>query len=155
MTPAARQLEMSSLVLSVAVEGIVGLLQGKGLADKDLVRDVETALEVATGAEFPASLKQRILGSIGAMKQLRAQDYLKPLVKAGVIPIGHVDAWQRLRHSSAHADAYEGDWIGPTVRRSSVVLALYYRLVFMLIGYRGPYTDYSQIGWPAAEIESA
>jgi hypothetical protein len=41
------------------------------------------------------------------------------------------------------------------VRRSSVVLALYYRLVFMLIGYRGPYTDYSQIGWPAAEIESA
>jgi hypothetical protein len=26
--------------------------------------------------------------------------------------------------------------------------ALFYRLVFKLIGYRGPYTDYGQVGWP-------
>jgi hypothetical protein len=143
-------LEVSSLVLSVAVEGIVSLLPGNAIKDEALLKEIARAREVATLAEFPASLLPRILGAIDAMKQPRAQDHLKQLVAAGAIPTGHLAAWKGLRNSSAHADASEGDWVAPTVHKSDVVLALYYRLVFMLIGYRGPYTDYSQIGWPEA-----
>jgi hypothetical protein len=141
-------LEVSSLVLCVAVEGIVGLLQGKESTDTALLADIKRAHDVASSAEFPAGLKPRIIGAILAMKQLRARDYLEQLVDKGAISTVHVEAWKSLRNASAHADASDGDWIVPTVRKSSVVLALYYQLVFMLIGYRGPYTDYSQIGWP-------
>jgi hypothetical protein len=141
-------LEVSSLVLCVAVEGIVGLLQGKESTDAAFLADIKRALEVASSAEFPASLKPRIIGAIQSMKQLRARDYLEKLVEKGAISAEYVEAWKGLRNASAHADASDGDWIVPTVRKSSVVLALYYQLVFMLIGYRGLYTDYSQIGWP-------
>lgn len=145
-------LEVSSLVLSVAVEGIVGLLQGKESTDTALLADVTRALEVASSAEFPASLKPRIIGAIRSMKQLRARDYLEKLVEKGAVSAEHVAAWIALRNATAHADASEGDWIVPTIQKSAVVLALYYQLVFMLIGYRGPYTDYSQIGWPERSL---
>lgn len=141
-------LEVSSLVLSVAVEGIVGLLQGEECKDETFLRDIEVARHLATAAEFPVSLKSRIVGAIDAMKKPRARDFLKDLAQQGAIPAEHVEAWLGLRNASAHAHVPDRDWIEPTVRKSSVVLALYYRLVFMLIEYRGPYTDYSLIGWP-------
>lgn len=145
-------LEVSSLVLSVAVEGIVGLLQGKQSRDELLLADIQKALEVARTTEFPARLKPRIVGAIQSMAKLRARDYLKSLVEQGVIPAEQQEAWNALRNASAHADAAEGEWVVLTMRKSTIVLALYYRLVFMLIGYRGPYTDYSQVGWPERSI---
>lgn len=141
-------LEVSSLVLSVAVEGIVGLLQGKETVDERVLADIEQAVKVASQAGFPESLRPRIVGAIRSMKQLRARDYLERLVARGELPEEQLNAWKALRNSSAHADASEGDWVAPTVRRTSIVLAMFYRLVFMLIQYRGPYTDYSEIGWP-------
>ena len=94
-------LEVSSLVLCVAVEGIVGLLQGKESSDESLLKDVNDALNVAAGADFPASLKPRILGAIQSMKRLRAGDYLKDLARQGIIPEDYVDAWNGLRNWSA------------------------------------------------------
>lgn len=144
----AAPIEVSSLVLSVAVEGIIGLMQGKESVDDALLKDVNVALRAAEGADFPASLKPRILGAINSMKRPRAADYLKDLTRRGVIPGGYVDAWNSLRNWSTHADAAVEDWVEPILSKSWIVLALYYRLVLILIGYRGTYTDYGQSGWP-------
>jgi hypothetical protein len=141
-------LEVSSLVLSVAVEGVVGLLQGKESRDESLLKDVADALSVAAVADFPARLKPRIIGAIESMKRLRAGDYLKELARQEIIPAHYVDAWNGLRNWSTHADAADGEWVAPILRKADIVLALYYRLVFLLIEFRGPYTDYSQVGWP-------
>jgi hypothetical protein len=86
------------------------------------------------------------------MKNPRARDYLEGLVQDGVIPKAYLDAWKALRNSAAHADAADGAWIEPVLRKSGIVLALYYRLVFLLIGYQGPYTDYGEIGWPERNV---
>jgi hypothetical protein len=130
------------------VEGITGLLQGPQSRDESLVDDIQKAVEVTRHADFPAGLKPRIVGAIQSMAKPRARDHLEALVKQGALPAEHLDAWKALRHASAHAAAPEGDWVLPTIEKSAIVLALYYRLVFLLIGYQGPYTDYSERGWP-------
>lgn len=141
-------LEVTSLVRSVAVEGIVRLLQLEDSQDTGLAEEIDAALEVAVAAPFQENLKPRIVAAIKSMARPRASDHLKKLARTAVVQQSHVDAWTSLRNWSTHAEATDGEWIAGISRKSDVVLALYYRLVFHLIGYRGAYTDYGELGWP-------
>jgi hypothetical protein len=61
----------------------------------------------------------------------------------------HLDAWKGLRHAAAHGSVLEDDdrALQEHLDRFHVCLDLYYRLVFLLIGYEGMADARVSTGW--------
>lgn len=145
-------LETMALVLSVATEGLVKSEFG------NLQRDDLDALEasikraealVTESSDLSDGFKARLRGAIGAFRQVRAGDVLKALEANGSLPPKSTDAWSRLRNSAAHPIRSSGAVeIDRLYMQCLGVLMVAYRLVFLSVGYRGPYVDYSTRGWP-------
>lgn len=144
-------IENSSLVLSVAVEGLVKktILSEKDV-DSEFVKQAEEAEHILENLTLGSRALSAIKSSLGNAKQPRVQDTLRRLATAGVISKAHLKAWGKLRHAAAHGSVLEDDdkALQEHLDRFHVCLDLYYRLVFLLIGYEGRHTDYGTKGWP-------
>lgn len=148
-------IENSSLVLSVAVEGLIKktLLSDKDV-DLEFVKQAKEAIPILNKAGLGARALSCVLSSLGNAKHPRVQDALRRLVTEGVALETHLEAWKGLRHAAAHGSLLEDDEIAlqEHLDRFHVCLDLYYRLVFLLIGYEGRHTDYGTKGWPTREF---
>jgi hypothetical protein len=87
------------------------------------------------------------------MRTPRVKDKLLALQKAGVIRKELMDAWEATRHPAVHADALEKTAVAKVYREYQSALTLFNELVFLVIRYVGPYTDYSVAGWPLQNFE--
>jgi hypothetical protein len=98
-------------------------------------------------------LKARVIGAISQIRQIRAGDLLRALVRRRVLEKAQADAWVSLRNVSTHAYQLTTK---PEELRTLVpeVQNLFYRLIFEAIRYRGAYTDYASPGWPVRYIGS-
>ena len=74
------------------------------------------------------------------------------LADAGLVSRGLVETWKRLRDSAAHAEVIELDKLQEEIDSIMAVATLFNQLVFILIGYQGKYTDYSERGFPVADF---
>lgn len=143
--------ENSSLVLSVAVEGLVKkTLLSKKDADPEFVKQADEAKHILEKAGLGPRALACVLSSLGNAKHPRVQDALRRLVTEGVASEAHLKAWKGLRNAAAHGSVLEDDdsALQEHLDRFHVCLDLYYRLVFLLIGYDGRHTDYGTRGWP-------
>lgn len=144
-------IENSSLVLSVAVEGLVKntLLSEKDV-DSEFVKQAEEAERIVENLALGSRALSAVKSSLGNAKQPRIQDTLRRLVTTGVLSKAHINAWGKLRHAAAHGSVLEDDdkALQEHLDRLHVCLDLYYRLVFLLIGYEGRHTDFGTKGWP-------
>lgn len=144
-------IENSSLVLSVVVEGLVKktLLSEKDV-DPEFVKQAEDAKPILKKARLGPRALSCVLSSLGNAKHPRVQDALRRLSTGGVISETHLEAWKGLRHAAAHGSVLEDDdrALQEHLDRFHICLDLYYRLVFLLIKYEGRHTDYSTRGWP-------
>ena len=144
-------IENSSLVLSVAVEGLVKkTLRSEKDVDSEFVKQAEDAERILENLTLGPRALSAISSSLGNAKQPRVQGTLRRLATAGVISEAHLKAWGKLRNAAAHGNVLDDDdkTLQEHLNRFHVCLDLYYKLVFLLIGYEGRHTDYGMKGWP-------
>lgn len=144
-------IENSSLVLSVAVEGLVKkTLLSERDVDPEFVKQAEEAKPILKKAGLGPRALGCVLSSLGNAKYPRVQDALRRLATEGVAGEAHLEAWKGLRNAAAHGSVLDDDdkALQEHLDRLHVCLDLYYRLVFLLIGYEGTHTDYGTRGWP-------
>ncbi len=85
---------------------------------------------------------------------MRAIDRMKWLADHGGADPAHVEAWRKLRNSGVHP-AKKGDLDVASLDFQKMidelhrVTVLLYHIVFHVIGYCGPYTDYATRDFPA------
>ena len=150
-------IENSSLVLSVAVEGLVKeTLLSNSDVDEDFLNQVNEAKPILKRAAIGPRALGCVLSSLGNARQARVQDTLRRLAREEAITDAHVSAWKSLRHAAAHGGVLEDDEpaLQHHLRRFHTCLDLYYRLLFLLIGYKGGHTNYSATGWPRGTFNS-
>jgi hypothetical protein len=149
-------IENSSLVLSVAVEGLVKkTLLSERDVDPEFFKQAEEAKPILKKAGLGPRALGCVLSSLGNAKHPRVQDVLRRLVTEGIASEAHLKAWKGLRHAAAHGSVLEDDdkALQEHLDRFHVCLDLYYRLIFLLIGYEGRHTDYGMRGWPTRAFQ--
>lgn len=141
-------IEEEALALSVAIEGVLHHgFEHLGEAEADVVAAVKK-LEALLEQHFkPSALDKRLDGFLKAVTRPSSRTALHNLQKPGVVTEEQVNAWERLRHVAAHGKEYSLPFreVYELTQQLRVLLNL---LVFEIIGYSGPYTDYGAIGWP-------
>ncbi len=142
-------LEAEALTVSVAIEGIlreefpeVGQLDGKDM------QKIDDAKDLIEKFGLDLSIKKRMQGVLNAMKGARAADKLRKIVQNGLLEESLFRAWEKVRHRSAHSFSLDVNDIEKFYQLNNSVELLFNILVFLAIGYAGPYTDYGAKGWP-------
>lgn len=132
-----------SLPMQEAAEKVAGLINAH------LDQELSTADKDAVG---------RILSVLGNLKSKNSTlNILRHLAGQGVVRIEDVEAWQQVRHLVAHGHGIGSDLTDAEYQLCSRMYVLFYHLVFALIEYSGPYSDYGQprapnliYGWAGA-----
>ncbi len=150
-------IDTTALMVSVAVEAVASdsafaKLATPSQATKDGVDQIFEAIR-NSGAD--ASLIDRAISSMGTMKSTRAVDKLYALEAMGALAASEPKNWKGLRNPIAHGSLR----IDPKALQDLLdniygSMTLLYKLVFILIGYDGPYSDYSQHGWHIKKFDA-
>jgi hypothetical protein len=148
-------IEAQSMALATAVEGVVKELypepKKKIESTKELMKKLRAHCEnweEFKNEEVKRSLWERLSGLLGQLAGTRPKDVLYRLVADRAVNEQHVQAWNKLRNRSAHADVWSSGSVQDLVDLCSSAMILLYHLVFRAIGYEGLYTDYSVYGYP-------
>lgn len=149
--------EGHALAVAVAVESLLDLFyQSAGLPSSGLVAGVDDLTKHIEAWAGDPTVMKRAIGSVGGMKRARPEDRLRALVDCGIVSESGQRAWKKLRNTCAHGNwaAYEGKLQG-LLDQTGAVVGLFNQLVFHLIGYEGPQTDYGTHGWPTIHYRGA
>lgn len=149
-----KDLENSALVLSVAIEALIKeTFANEHDVDAEFIAQLDRAKPILKKAALDERARNCVLASIGNARTPRVGDVLRRLVDQGGLHDGHVKAWSALRNSSAHGGTLADDDLALQIYidRFHVCLDLFYRLVFLIIGYRGHHRDYSVVCSPAQQ----
>lgn len=94
----------------------------------------------------------------GNRKKGWAYKKLKQLAQQGVVNLDSVNAWKSRRDDSAHGNDIDLDSV-ETLQALLVqcrqCLDLFYKIIFLAIGYEGICTAYARPGWPTEEYRGA
>lgn len=148
-------IENMALGLAVSIEGIIkNYFNQRGLPDAEILKESEEAKSLIKKMEIDGRIKDRLLTSLGQLKQGTPKAALYELSSDELIPDEFVKTWVELRNKSAHADDIKIDKIElqKFLDQIHVCLTLFYLLLFSIIGYQGKYTDFSTQGWPDREF---
>ncbi|HLH92905.1 MAG TPA: hypothetical protein VKX28_31150 [Xanthobacteraceae bacterium] len=149
----ANALDAWAIGLGVAVEGLAGLLP---IELDPNVKARLTSLQAFINAQVSGNpdhrdFAPRIAGMVNGLTSIRAIDRMNELAATGGTLPGLVKDWQKLRNRGVHPDKRGGDLSQSDYQRllDEVyhVTALMYHIVFALIGYKGPFTDYAERGF--------
>jgi hypothetical protein len=158
----ANSLDAWSIGLGVAVEGLASLIdmeqdereKKKRDAEKERLKKLQDFIvkQVSKRKRLNA-FTNRIQGLVAGLTSVRAIDRMKWLAERGGADPAHVEAWQKLRNRGVHpATKGEADVASLDFQKMMDelyrVTVLLYHIVFHVIGYHGPYTDYSTRNFP-------
>lgn len=101
-------------------------------------------------------LAVRLTGMVAGLSQERPTDKLYALARTGHVTEAYIKAWTRLRNKHVHprpADLRKPDasYYQEMLQLIHQVETLIFEVVFYLIGYVGPYTDYGKKGYPKGQ----
>lgn len=136
--------DIDGLIITVVVEGLLmSQLRAYGGASHRFTRDVDKVARVLEFLRIGSRSRERIQGSLKSMKSFSAKSALMTLVEMKLVDVELVKAWQGIRNSRAHGAFSGAENLIENNERNLAVLQLLYNLVFLIIGYTGSYTDYS------------
>ena len=153
----ANSLEAWAIGLGVAVEGLASMIEFEhDKAKVENLKELQNFIinQVSTDARFQESV-DRIRGLVGRLTDASPTDRMRWLAENGGTNHEHIKAWQRLRNRGVHpkltgdVDIASLDF-QKYIDEINCVTALLYHIVFHLIGYRGPYTDYATRDFPVS-----
>ena len=152
----ANSLEAWEVGLSVAVEGIANLIPAEAPSETVDYGTLRKELTTWLGERsYPESLVNRIGGMLGGLEMVRPKDRMMGLVNRGAVSKDDIAAWVRVRNTAVHTrQITSSDLEDNELQRRFDQLHRVYRLmhgmVFHLIGYSGPYSNYAERGSPEA-----
>jgi hypothetical protein len=146
-----------ALLVSVAVESVLGdaAFEELGKPSSGVLRQLEEMVAHVKAAAAQPDFITRVCTILGNIKSSRAKDKLYALVVAAAIDEPDRKAWNETRDKAAHGSfeidpAKLQELINVVYRLSALV----YKLVFLLIGYKGKFTDYGAHGWPPRDFNA-
>ena len=149
-------IENSSLSIGVAIEGILkSYFSEIGLADEEILQQAEKAKDLIENSNLEERIKNRLFSSIGLLKNISPKVALRQMVQDKLLDKTMVSEWEKLRNKSVHSDKMNQDLITiqKHINQINTCLALFYRLLFIIIKYEGNYIDYSEKGWPEKKFK--
>jgi hypothetical protein len=146
--------EVEALTLSTAVESLLAnYFQDLGRKMPSLSKDIAAATKLISEAKgLSPKFKARLKGSLGGMANPRAKDYLIVLRDRGLVDAGLVKQYSDLRNKSAHGVSVNPADFQAFLSKCGAALTLFYVLIFLRVGYTGPYFDYSKLGYPETKL---
>lgn len=152
----ANDFEIGGLVLGVNIEA---MLMDCFLSDVDVdeqfIEDVEKAKEILQKSRMPERARNRAMSSLASATKPGPRQVLMRIQEQGFIESTHVEAWRAMRNHAAHGggvdDTEPGDAQG-AIDKFYTCLDLFYRLLFVVIGYRGTHHAFAAEGWPLANF---
>jgi hypothetical protein len=150
----ANALDAWAIGLSVAVEGLAGLLPKE--LDPKIKKQLEALQDFINGrvarSRTHNAFAKRIAGMMNGLTQIRAIDRMNGLAESGGTTPALLKDWTKLRNRGVHPTKRGGN-LTPTDFQRLIdevhhVTVLMYHIVFALIGYKGPYTEYGVHGFP-------
>ncbi len=149
-------IENSSLSLGVAIEGTIKTYFSKlGLPDKEIYQQAEEAKQILEKSDLGKRIKDRLLSSIGdLLENTSPKGALYRMAQNGLLNKAMTDAWRCLRNKSVHPDKINQDPIAKQeyINQIYTCIALFYRLLFIIIKYEDSFIDYSDNGWPENKL---
>ena len=148
-------IENSSLVLSVAIEGIIkALFASTQDSDAEFAALVEKAKPSVEDLALDKRVRESLLGHLKYAVSPKPKETMRRLKEQGVLTDAHIQVWSKMRHSGAHGAQLEDDAkeIEAHWQRYLCCLDMFYRLLFLAIGYQGKYIDRSRVGWPPSSF---
>ena len=144
-------IENSSLVLSVAIEGVLKeLFLSRHDADAEFCHLVDAAKPAIGRLKIHERVRSSLSTSLKNAIAAKPRDAMVRLEEQGVLEDTHIKAWKALRNTGAHGALLDDDEdrFQRHIDRFFCCLDMFYRLVFAVIGYRGGFIDYSTRNWP-------
>ena len=144
-------IENAALAVTVAIEGVTkSYFKDMGFPDTEFLEQADDAKEKLKNLELSARIKERLLGSIGQAKSSTTKSALYSLSQKGFFSKKLVSDWTVLRNKSAHSDNLDDGAIQEYIDKTFCCLNLFYRLMFLVTGYKNNYINFSIAGWPEA-----
>jgi hypothetical protein len=153
----ANSMDAWAIGLGVSVEGVAGMLSLSLPADqKTKLKALQKFIEKQVNeSETHKEFGNRIQGLVAGLTSVRAIDKLVSLAQQFGADSTYVDAWKNLRNRGVHPTTGKNDITSldyqQYIDELHKVGVLLYHVIFHLIGYRGPYTDYGARGFPVKE----
>ena len=147
----ALSVDSEALWLPVSIETVIEqCFQHLGHPEQSVLKNLEEAIKHIEKWMGEPAIITRIVKAIKLWGGQNTREALNQLVQMGVISELQLTAWNRVRHRMAH-----GRQISNLLEELPELCDLIYiallRLLFEAIGYSGPYTDRSRVGWPTIE----
>ncbi|NER29311.1 MAG: hypothetical protein F6J89_17220 [Symploca sp. SIO1C4] len=146
-------LEAEMLVVSVAVEYFLKMESFKAVYIGNNSSNIESQVSLVHDKlkelELEDSFKKRLYGFLSSIKSnpASATDILKHLTDKGLVDEKFVKAWKKCRNKTAHGYSIKPEEVESEIKLCRQVYVLFNHLIFLIIGYTGKYTDYSEEGW--------
>jgi hypothetical protein len=148
-------LDAWSYGLSIAVEGLSGLLPAEKNVEENRLLSMmgKEVLAFVGKSDRYNKFAQRLEGTLGGMANEPPSDRMYRLVPTGHANVTHIAAWKRLRNKFVHPKENSIQNLNSSELQELLdliykVTVLMYHIVFYLIGYKGKYTDYAELGFP-------
>lgn len=150
----AGSIDTWAIGLGVAIEGLCNLIEFETSSqNQDLARLHDKIFELIDGDGSFKPFRQRFENMLPGMFNVSSADRLHRLADKGQVTKKYIKAWKRMRNKSVHPKA---DLMKVDVRLDYQALldaincstALMWQVTFVLIGYRGKYTDYGEVSMP-------
>jgi len=147
-----------ALVVSVTIESLLGqpAFDRVGAVDARVVQDID-AIFAAVRAQLGISeaVRNRAIGAMSRMKSTGTRDKLKALAGAAALKEHDPAVWSKLRNSAAHGTLrVDPEKLQGFLDNVHASITIVYKIVFLLIGYSGKYTDYSEHGWSSQQFDA-
>lgn len=144
-------LEDEAIALSTQVERLVREhFADRGKSSSSFLDAVAKVLEHLATWVGPAEYRHRFERAISQMQGMNPRTALRQLVEEGLIAKRHIDAWEAIRHTEVHG-LQTSRSPREQLAMNDLVHQLFLLLVFRIIGYAGPLTDYTTKGYPVVE----
>lgn len=151
----ANSIDAGAIGVSVALEAIASLAATDH--GEDEIKRIERFKEhvcdhLSTQTEF-ADFAKRLEGMLSNWSKKRPQDTLHELAEKGFIQKSYIASWTNLRNRHVHPTLADLEPPSPATYQRVLdntyrVEVLLNQVIFHLIGYEGPFTDYGAEGFP-------
>lgn len=146
-------LDVHGLVLGACIESLLDRVDPTiGTVEAKMPSWIDLLTAACRGVTtVPDAVQTRVVGALGGFKKRRATDCLRALQAQGIISHDQLKSFMEVRNSAAHGQFNVGR-PDEHLKHCNRLVGLAYRLLFVLVGYKGPYTNFAADGFPQEDF---
>ncbi|MBI3125797.1 MAG: hypothetical protein HYZ10_15480 [Ignavibacteriales bacterium] len=141
-------LESQSLAITTFIESIIANEFAPYVKSiKKYASEITQLEQHLIDENYSTEFKNRINGFLPSLNNPNINNVLKELANKKLINNNHIESWKKLRHPIAHGKNIEFKHFQKYLTLCYKCQSLLNLLIFLLIGYKGTYSDFSRYGF--------